>query len=110
MPLIQSLPNNPRDRNFWKLLAKYRDKIPQETYDYVFYIVSASVIGENPKLFGFDFENPLGHLEQNALKRGSIAHGRPSTAGRRWPELVSSPSSGQSESTAERAARIMLSE
>jgi hypothetical protein len=64
LPLIQSLPNNPRDRNFWKLLTKHRDKIPQETYDYVFYIISAATIGENPRLFGFDFDNPLAHLEQ----------------------------------------------
>jgi len=63
IPLIQSLPNNPRDRNFWRLLSVYRDKIPQETYDYVFYIVAAAVIGENPHLFGFDFENPLRHLD-----------------------------------------------
>jgi hypothetical protein len=66
LPLIQSLPNNPRDRNFWKLLTKHRDKIPQETYDYVFYIISAATIGENPRLFGFDFDNPLAHLEQQA--------------------------------------------
>jgi len=60
--LIQSMPANPRDRNFWQLLTKYRDRMPQETYDYVFYIVSAAVIGENPRLFGFDFDNPLTHL------------------------------------------------
>ena len=59
LPLIRSMPANPRDRNFWKLLSKHRDKIPQETYDYVFYIASAAVIGENPRLFGFDFDNPL---------------------------------------------------
>jgi hypothetical protein len=57
--LINSMPENPRDRNFWRLLTQYREKIPQETYDYVFYIVSAAVIGENPRLFGFDFDNPL---------------------------------------------------
>jgi len=62
--LIRSLPPNPRDRNFWQLLAKYREKIPQETYDYVFYIVSAAAIGENPRLFGFDFDNPLASLEK----------------------------------------------
>lgn len=61
--LIQSMPLNPRERNFWQLLTKYRDRIPQETYDYVFYIISAAVIGENPRLFGFDFDNPLTHLE-----------------------------------------------
>ncbi len=53
------MPANPRERNFWKLLEKDREKIPKETYDYVFYIFSAAVIGENPKLFGFDFANPL---------------------------------------------------
>ena len=62
--LIRSMPPNPKDRNFWQLLAKYRDKIPPETYDYVFYIVSAAAIGENPRLFGFDFDNPLGALEK----------------------------------------------
>lgn len=61
--LIRSLPANTRERNFWALLKKYRDQLPQETYDYVFYIVSATVIGENPKLFGFQFENPLAAVE-----------------------------------------------
>jgi hypothetical protein len=55
--LIQRLPENPRERNFWKLLSHGR--IPQQTYDYVFYIVAAAVIGENPRLFGYDFDNPL---------------------------------------------------
>lgn len=63
LPLVRKLPPNPRERNFWKLLEKYRDKLPKETYDYVFYIVSAAVIGEDPKLFGFDFDNPLANLE-----------------------------------------------
>jgi membrane-bound lytic murein transglycosylase D len=66
LPLIRSLPANPRDRNFWKLLSRYRDKIPQETYDYVFYIASAAAIGENPRLFGFDFDNPLANLDASA--------------------------------------------
>ena len=66
LPLIRSLPANPHDRNFWKLLTKYRDKIPQETYDYVFSIASAAVIGENPRLFGFDFDNPLANLDADA--------------------------------------------
>jgi hypothetical protein len=57
--LLQRMPHNPRERNFWRLLALYRNQIPRETYDYVFFIISAAVIGENPKLFGFDFDNPL---------------------------------------------------
>ena len=54
---IRQMPDNPRDRNFWQLLKQH--KIPKQTYDYVFYIVSAMVIGEDPALFGFDFDNPL---------------------------------------------------
>lgn len=57
--LIRKIPANPKDRNFWNLLSKYRDKMPDETYNYVFYIFSAAVIGENPALFGFNFPDPL---------------------------------------------------
>ena len=63
LPLVRKMPDNPRERNFWHLLAMGKEKIPEETYKYVFYIVSAAVIGENPRLFGFDFDNPLGYLE-----------------------------------------------
>jgi hypothetical protein len=68
LPLVRSMPANPRERNFWKLLADHRKEIPQQTYDYVFYIISAAVIGENPRLFGFDFDNPL---EMSAPSTGS---------------------------------------
>ena len=61
--LLRSMPANPRERNFWKVLTDHKDKWPKETYDYVYYIFSAAVIGENPKLFGFKFDNPLAHLE-----------------------------------------------
>jgi hypothetical protein len=54
---ILDMPNNPRERNFWQLLKEH--DIPAETYDYVMYIFSAIVIGEDPALFGFDFDNPL---------------------------------------------------
>jgi hypothetical protein len=60
--LIQRLPQNPSERNFWKLWTRYRQLIPQETADYIFYILSAAVIGEDPTGFGFDFENPLAAL------------------------------------------------
>jgi pSer/pThr/pTyr-binding forkhead associated (FHA) protein len=57
--LIKKMPENPRQRNFWKFLATYKAQIPKQTYDYVFYIFSAAVIGENPKLFGFQFPRPF---------------------------------------------------
>lgn len=62
--LIRQMPNNPRERNFWELLKKHN--IPTETYDYVLYIFSAIVIGEDPALFGFDFDNPLANVEVSA--------------------------------------------
>ncbi len=65
--LLAKMPQNPQERNFWELLKLYRREIPRETYNYVFYIVAAAAIGENPGLFGFSFENPLmPFLEQPA--------------------------------------------
>lgn len=60
--MINQLPKNPKERNFWQLLNKF--KIPQETYDYVFYIIAAAVIGENPQLFGFNFPAPFPSNQQ----------------------------------------------
>jgi hypothetical protein len=57
--LLRSMPANPKERNFWKVLSRHRNQLPKETYDYVFYIVAAAVIGENPRLFGFSFDSPL---------------------------------------------------
>jgi hypothetical protein len=67
--MVRSLSPNPRDRNFWALLDKYRNRIPKQTYDYVFYIVSAAVIGENPRLFGIPLDPPLGFLEVHNASR-----------------------------------------
>jgi membrane-bound lytic murein transglycosylase D len=61
--LLRSMPENPQERNFWKVLERHRDRVPDETYNYVFYIVAAAVIGENPRAFGFQFDNPLGFLD-----------------------------------------------
>ena len=66
---LQKMPADPRQRNFWKLLAQYPEDVPPETYKYVFSIVSAAVIGENPRLFGFPFDNPLGFLPQPSPAR-----------------------------------------
>jgi membrane-bound lytic murein transglycosylase D len=65
LPLVRRMPLNPRERNFWRLLVDHRSQIPKETYDYVFYITAAAVIGENPRLFGFDFDNPLDNSPQS---------------------------------------------
>lgn len=55
--MIRNLPDNPREKNFWKLSQRY--ELPKEIHDYVFYIFSAAVIGEDPQHFGFKFMQPL---------------------------------------------------
>jgi soluble lytic murein transglycosylase-like protein len=54
--IIEKLPENPQERNFWRLLA--RKDVPQETYDYVLSIFSAAVICENPAFFGVEVRCP----------------------------------------------------
>ncbi|NVN91257.1 MAG: FHA domain-containing protein [Desulfuromonadales bacterium] len=66
--IIRRMPENPRERNFWRLLA-YKD-IPRETYDYVFSIVSAAVICEDPHYFGVDVECPVLKTQQKQEKTG----------------------------------------
>ena len=56
---FEGVPANPQQRNYWRFLNEYRDRMPEQTKDYVLHIFSAAVIGQNPRLFGFDFDNPL---------------------------------------------------
>lgn len=69
--MIGRMPENPRDRNFWQLLA--RKDIPKETYDYVFLIFAAAVICEDPKLFGFDLAG-VTLPRTSSLPTGRISH------------------------------------
>jgi membrane-bound lytic murein transglycosylase D len=64
--ILKKMPDNPQERNLWKVLEKHR--MPDQTYNYVFSILSAAVIGENPRLFGFDFDNPLAFVETKATE------------------------------------------
>lgn len=54
--IVAALPEDPRERNFWRLLGSRQ--VPRETYDYVLSIFSAAVICEDPKLFGFELRCP----------------------------------------------------
>lgn len=58
--MIRSMEENPRQRNFWNLMRRF--KLPKQTRDYVFYIFSAAVICEDPEYFGFNFKNPLAQV------------------------------------------------
>lgn len=64
---LAGVPQNPQQRNYWRFLSEYRDRMPEETKGYVLHIFAAAVIGQNPRLFGFDFDNPLTpHMEAPA--------------------------------------------
>ena len=54
------VPADPSSRNYWTFLSEYGDRMPEETKDYVLKIFSAAVIGQDPRHFGFAFDNPLG--------------------------------------------------
>ncbi len=69
--MLNTMPEDPRQRNFWNLLGRHT--LPEETYNYVFYIVSAAVIGENPRLFGFDFDDPLGAAPGDSLRAPGVS-------------------------------------
>ena len=56
---FEGIPEDPRERNYWRFLGEYSDRMPEETKDYVLKIFAAAVIGQNPRLFGFDFDNTL---------------------------------------------------
>ena len=68
--LIRSLPESPAARNFWSLIEHHRREIPTETYNYVLRVVSAAVIGANPRLFGYDFDPPLGPAPDVTVTNG----------------------------------------
>ena len=64
LPGLENIPENelaqnPELRNYWRLYSEYGDRIPEQTKDYVLKIFAAAVIGEDPRLFGFDFDNPI---------------------------------------------------
>ena len=46
------------------MIEQFRDRVSGEAYDYVLSIVSAAVIGENPRMFGFEFDNPLAFIDR----------------------------------------------
>ena len=53
------IPNDPEHRTYWRFLTTYRDRMPDQTKDYVMNIFAAAVIGQNPRMFGIDMDPPL---------------------------------------------------
>lgn len=57
--LMVGIPDTPQARSYWRFYTVYSDRMPEQTKEYVIKIFSAAVIGEDPRLFGFAFDNPL---------------------------------------------------
>ena len=57
--MFAGIPQDPSSRNYWTFLERYPNRVPQATRDYVMKIFAAAVIGQDPRYFGFEFENPL---------------------------------------------------
>jgi pSer/pThr/pTyr-binding forkhead associated (FHA) protein len=57
--VLAGIPEDPGERTYWRFLTEYRDRMPEETRTYVLRVFAAAVIGQEPRQFGFDFDNPL---------------------------------------------------
>ena len=57
--VLAGIPEDPGERTYWRFLTEYRDRMPEETRTYVLRVFAAAVIGQEPRRFGFDFDNPL---------------------------------------------------
>lgn len=57
--LFEGIPDEVADRTYWRFYTEYNARMPAETKDYVARIFAAAVIGEDPRLFGFEIDNPL---------------------------------------------------
>ena len=55
---FDGIPHIRQQRKYGHFLNEYGDRMPDQTKDYVLYIVGAAVIGQNPCLFGVDFDDP----------------------------------------------------
>jgi len=56
---MAGIPRNPQERSDWRCYAPHRDRMPSESKDYVLEVVALATIGQNPRFFRSDIDNPL---------------------------------------------------
>ncbi len=56
---VADTPETLRARTYWNFLTQFEEQMPDQTKEYVLKIFAAAVIGEDPRRYGFDFDNPL---------------------------------------------------
>ncbi len=88
--LLRTMPANPKERNFWKVLERHRNQVPKETYDYVLSIVSAAVIGENPRALRLQLRQSAGGRRtpvRNLKTESGISSGSSRCSNRCWTDV-----------------------
>lgn len=65
---MAGIPMNPQERSYWRFYTAYADRMPDETKGYVMHIFAAAVIGQNPRFFGIDMDNPLARYLEAPLE------------------------------------------
>ena len=70
---LEGIPRDPDERNYWRFLREYSDRMPEQTKDYVLKVVAAAVIGQNPRLYGFEFDNPLQPYMEAPATPGAVS-------------------------------------
>lgn len=71
--VLEDIPQDPEKRNYWRFLNEYEDRMPAETKDYVLKVFAAAVIGQNPRLFGLDLDNPLRDYIEAAARTNMVS-------------------------------------
>jgi membrane-bound lytic murein transglycosylase D len=65
---MAGIPMNPQERSYWRFYSAHADRMPDETKGYVMNIFAAAVIGQNPRFFGIDMDNPLARYLEAPLE------------------------------------------
>ena len=74
--MLRTMPPIPGSATSGRCSSSTATRCRKETYDYVLSIVSAAVIGENPRLFGFGFDSPLGFGDGEDRRQRRSGHAR----------------------------------
>ncbi len=65
---FQGVPDGPRNRNYWTLLGSRDPVLTERVQELVARVFAASVIGQDPELFGYDFPNPLASYQNRQAR------------------------------------------
>jgi membrane-bound lytic murein transglycosylase D len=88
---MAGIPMNPQERSYWRFYTEYADRMPDETKGYVMNIFAAAVIGQNPRFFGIDMDNPLAKYLEAPLEEFDTMPAPPDEGGTPPPAPPAGP-------------------